>query len=335
MSFWLGASLALFYAAPAAQAATIADITAAAAKEGKVVWYDSLPREQGEAILGEFQKAYPMVKTIEYLEVPGAQKNAKITQESMAGGPTADVVIDDPSSIMGMQRQGFVLPVDWQALGVASQLNTPNEFMVAVTASTYGEFYNTDKIAAGDVPKTYDALVDPKWKGRIATWARAAGLATLAAAWGDEKTTAFVEKLVALQPRRFTSTYALAEAIGAGEVDLSFSIYHTAQPTIKKGAPVKWLFLDPIPVGPLYGYLLSNGRYPNAGKLLLKWLGSTDGALVYERVALRGNPFLPETATAKMLANKPLAMFDNDTAVNKADYIIGLEEKYGRMLQGR
>lgn len=328
---------ALLVVAPGVQAAeTLAAVAATAAKEAHVLWYDSLPREQGDTILREFQKAYPMVTTAEYLEVPGAQKNAKITQESMAGGPTADVSLDDAASIMAFQKQGFVLPLDWSALEAPMSPNgTPNEYMIAVTAPLYGMLYNTTKIAAADAPASYEALVDPRWKGRIGTWARANGIATLPAAWGEDKTTAWVAKLAALQPRRYSSTYALAEAVGAGEVDLAYSIHHTAQPTIKKGAPVAWVFLDPIPVAPLYGYLLSNGRNPAAGKLLLKWLGSPEGALAYERVAERGNPFLAATQTAKLLAGKSIAMYDPKVAVEKAEWLKELEEKYGRMLQGR
>jgi ABC-type Fe3+ transport system substrate-binding protein len=106
-------------------------------------------------------------------------------------------------------------------------------------------------------------------------------------------------------------------------------------PTIEKGAPVKWVFLEPVPVGPLYGVLLKHGRNPNASKLLLAWLGSTQGAMVYEKVSKRGNPFIPATQTAKLLAGKKISIFDVKTEVEKARWYNDLEASYGRMLQGR
>ncbi len=98
---------------------------------------------------------------------------------------------------------------------------------------------------------------------------------------------------------------------------------------------MKWRFLEPVPVGPLYGVLLKYGRNPNAGKLLLAWLGSKDGSLAYEKVAKRRNPFIPETETAKMLKRKKTSMFDAETEVAKAQWYNDLEPKFGRMLQGR
>ena len=319
----------------AAAADKLDDIIAAAKKEGHVVWYDSLPRNQGEAILAEFHKAYPFIKA-DYLEVPGAEKVARITQESMAGGPTADVTLDGAAAAMRQQEQGFLLPVDWKGLGIdLSPQRTPNEYLIAITAPLFGVLYNTNKVKPNDVPKTYAELVDPKWQGRIGTWARANGFATMLAAWGEDKTTDYVKKLAALHPRLYRSTYSIAESIGAGEIDLAFTIYHTAVPTMEKGAPVKWQWLEPIPVTPLYGYLLKEGRNHAAGKLLLMWLGSAKGAIVYEQVSSRGNPFVPETKTAKMLAGKKISMFDAQTEVKKADWVNKLETKFGHILQGR
>src|SRR5690606_23684443 len=202
----------------AAAAESLDEIKAAAAKEGKVVWYDSLPRAQGDAILAEFQKAYPEIKTVEYLEVPGAAKTARITQESRAGGPTADVTLDRPAAGMRHQAAGFVEAVDWKALGVeTSKERTPNQYLIAITAPVYGVLYNTNKVKEAEAPKSYEELVDPKWAGRAGTWARAIAFVILSADWGEEKTDAYVKKLAALKPKLYRSTYAAAQSVGAGE----------------------------------------------------------------------------------------------------------------------
>jgi iron(III) transport system substrate-binding protein len=325
-------------ALPATQAAaqTLDEVKAAAAKEGKVVWYDSLPRAEGDAILAEFQKAFPIIKSVEYLEVPGAAKTARITQESRAGGPTADVTLDAAAAGMRHAESGFLHKVDWKALGVdMSKERTPNEYLVAVTAPLFGILYNTNKVKDDEAPKTFDELADAKWSGRVGTWSRAIGFVILAADLGEEKTTSLVEKFSALKPKLYRSTYAAAQSVGAGEVDVIYGIHHTAIPTIEKGAPVKWRFLEPVPVSALYGVLLKHGRNPNAGKLLLAWLGSKEGALAYEKVAKRGNPFIAETETSKMLKGRKLSMFDAETEVAKATWYNDLEAKFGRMLQGR
>jgi len=336
---WCGiaAAIAAFgLAAGTAAAQTLDEVKAGATKEGKVVWYDSLPRAEGDAILAEFQKAFPFVKSVEYLEVPGAAKTARITQESRAGGPTADVTLDGPASGMRHAASGFLLPVDWKALGIeGSKDRTPNEYLIAITTPLFGILYNTDKVKEADAPKTYEELLDAKWSGRVGTWSRAIGFVILAADWGEPKTVDYVTKFSALKPKLYRSTYAAAQSVGAGEVDIIFGIHHTAVPTIEKGAPVKWRFLEPVPVGPLYGVLLKHGRNPNAGKLLLAWLGTKEGALAYEKVAKRGNPFIPETETSKMLKGRKISSFDPKTEVEKAQWYNDLEARFGRMLAGR
>lgn len=330
------ASAATLLGTGPAAAQALAELRAGAAREGKVLWYDSLPRDQGETILKEFQKAFPEVKTAEYLEVPGAQKTARLTQESTAGGPTADVNIDAASSAMGFAAKGFLNTADWKAAGVeTSEARTPNEYLIAVTTPLFGMLYNTNKIKDAEAPKNYDELVDAKWAGRMGTWARGIGMATLAADWGEEKTLAYVTKFAALKPKLYRSTYDAAASVGAGEIDLAYIIHHTSLPTIEKGAPVKWVFLEPIPMSPLYAALMKHGRNPNAGRLLAVWLGSEAGSLAYEKVAKRGNPFIDSTETAKLLKGKKLSYFGAKAEVERAAWFNALETRISRMLAGR
>jgi len=323
-------------AATSAKAESRDDIIAAAKKEGAILWYDSLPRDQGEAILRDFQKEYPFVTDIEYLEVPGSQKIARITQESRAGGPTADVVINNAAGQKEHYDNGFLLDVDWAALGVkTSPAMTPTPYMIATAVSIYGLLYNTDKLSADEAPKSWDELVDPEWKGRIGPWARALGLVQFETVWGQEKTEEYVKAFAKLDPKLYRSTYTIAQSVGAGEIDLAFTIYHTALPTVDKGAPVKFVFLDPTPVSVLYASPLKYGEHPNVAKLFLAWLSTKNGALSYEAVAKRGNYLVPETETAKMLEGRTLAVDPAEEEIAQAAHINEMEGKYARILAGR
>lgn len=329
------ALLPVLVALPAA-AQTLEETIAAAKKEGAILWYDSLPREQGERILKEFQKDYPFVSRLEYLEVPGAQKTARVTQELRAGGPTADVLIDTPSGIQNYIDAGFAVKIDWKGLQVpVSAVHTPNDYIVAVTTPSYGLLYNTTKVSDAEVPGSWETLLDPKWKKRIGTWARVNGFVNFVPLWGEDKARAYIRQFAELQPRLFRSTYTAAQAVGSGEIDIAFTIYHTALPTIEKGAPVKWVYLDPTPVALLYGVILKYGKNPSSAKLLLKWLGSKNGALAYEAVAQRGNHLVPETRTAQMLKGKTLAYPNAQDEIKNAALYNRLEAEYGKILAGR
>ena len=340
MRHWMkaaGVSIALLTGSIApAGAATLDEVIAGAKKEGAILWYDSLPAEQGNAILQAFQKEYPFITKIEYLEVPGSAKMARIAQESRAGGPTADVSINNAAAAQEHIGQGFVTEIDWKALQVPVSADlTPDKYMIAATTSTYVLVYNTNKVKESEVPKNYEEMIDPKWKKRIGTWSRAITFVTFDSVWGQEKTTEYVRSFAKLEPQLFRSTYTIAQAVGAGEIDLGYTIYHTALPTLEKGAPIKFVFLEPVPLSMLYATALKHGKNPNAAKLFLKWLGTTNGALAYEKQAQRGNYLVPETATAKMLKGKKLAFDTAQQEIEKAARYNKMEGDFNKILSGR
>jgi iron(III) transport system substrate-binding protein len=312
-------------------------VKAAATKEGKVLWYDSLAQEQGDKIIKAFQQDNPFIKDAKYLEVPSGQRVARVTQESRAGGPTADVDFMNAAGTVGYYNQGFLTDVDWKALGVKTSSDvTPTNYMIATTASMYGIYYNTKNIPEADAPKSTDDLLNPKWKGKIAIWSRFSDQMTAYyTVWGEQKVRDFASKFAAQQPKMFDSNFTIAERVGSGEFDLGFTTFHTTLPTTEKGAPVKWNSLDPVPVSPLYGYVLKYGQNPNAAKLLLLWLSQAKGATVYEDVAGRGDPFVPETKMAKMMGNAKIATIPPDVAVKDADKITKLSQDVDKMFTGK
>jgi len=327
--------------ASSGQAATGNDsyeaVKASAEKEGKLVWYDSLAQDQGDKILQSFVADYPAMKGAKYVEVPSGNRVARVTQESRAGGPTADVDFMSAAGSVAYHDQGFLMDVDWKALGIQTSPNeTPNSYMVAVTAPMYGVYYNTKKVSDAEAPKSIEDLLDPKWKGRIGTWARFGEMMiNYYTVWGDQKVLDFAKKFAQQDAKFLDSNFTVAQGVGSGEYDVSFTTFHTTLPTTAKGAPVKWNNLDPVPVSPLFGYVLKYGQYHDGGKLLLYWLAGAKGALVYEDVSGRGNPFVPETKMAKMLGSAKVAQIPVDVAVKDADKINKLAADVGKIVSGK
>ena len=313
---------------------SLAETAQAASKEGRFTWYDSIAPDEVTLIVAAFEKRYPTVK-VDYIEVGGSARVARITQESKAGGPTTDITTLSAANIMGLAAQGLLRTVDWKALGSDASL-APNEYMLATAATVFVTIYNSDKVSEADAPRTHEALVDPKWKGRWGTWAQAAGLRTILPTWGEERTTAYVEKLAANGSRLYRNPQALAEAVGAGESDVGIFVpYHTVLPTIKKGAPVKVWFPEPLPISTVYGFLPKAGRSPNAGKLFLSWLASSEGAAALETITGRGSPFVGGTEMSRMVQGKAFAVEEAQAAIDRNEWLETMATTYGRMLQGR
>ena len=317
-------------------AATREAVIEAAKQEGGLVWYDHYDHEASEEILAAFKRAYPFVKKAEFIDVPSAQKTAKIIQESMAGGPTADVLLNDATVQKSLFDRGLTLETDWGALGVAtSPVMTPAPYIVLALTPPYVVLYNTDLVKEADVPRSWDDAVDVKWKGHTGHWMRAAFFVGLSAGIGEAKARDLVDRLAALQPRLFDGQFPLSQAVGSGEISLAITAYDSAIRIVEKGAPVKLIGLDPTPFGMICGGVLKYGKNPNTARLFLAWLASPEGAITFEKMTKRGNYFVAGTETSKLLKDRKLSYFSPEQSIAQAKKLNALEVEFSRKLAGR
>lgn len=303
----LGVAGALtFGATGAAQADMHGDLAAKAADEPGVIWYESSQEDQADKIVAAFNETYPDVSVTHVRVVGGNKLAARVVQEMQAQGHTADVITGGATHTWQLNDRGYLMDVDWAGLGIPEAL-TPTPFTVATAASVYAVLYNTDKVSDEEAPKTWDELLDDKWKGRIGSWVRAAAFAQMAKPWGREEAEARLRDLVALEPFLFKSTFPMAQQVGAGEVDVALGFYHTAQPPIQAGAPLKVVALDPTPMHTIYTSITTDAPSPNGAKLFLSWLTSPEGAKAYEEATNRGSHLLEGTKTQALLDGLAIA----------------------------
>lgn len=325
------AVLAAAFAASAspARADVLGDLAAKAAKGGEVVWYESSPEEQIDAVVAAFNKRYPKVR-VKFVRVVGGNEFAsRAVQESQARGYTADVLTGGADHIWQLNERGILARVNWAELGIPKQL-APTDFTVATSASIYVVLWNTNKVKDSEAPKTWDEVLDPKWTGRVGSWVRASAFAELASGWGAEKAEAALKQFITLKPFLFKSTFPLAQQVAAGEVDVAIGFYHTAQPPIKAGAPLKFRALDPTPMHTIYTSISKTSRNPDGAKLLLAWLSSPEGAKAYEDATSRGTHLLEGMQAAALIKGKNATEFP----IEKSDELGELNEKFNKMLAG-
>jgi iron(III) transport system substrate-binding protein len=324
-------------AAPASAAGTTRKaVIAAAKKESGLVWYDHYDRKASEALLAAFQRAYPFVKTVSYVDVPSAQKTARIIQESMAGGPTTDALLHGAAVTQSMYKRGLLLNADWKALGVKpSPVTTPTPYMALATTTFDVVLYNTDMVKGADVPRSWSDAFDPKWQGHIGCWMRAAPFINFLPTLGETKTRDLVRRLAALKPRLFNGLFPLAQAVGSGAIALAMTSYDTAVRVAEKGAPVAMIELDPTPVSLICGAVAKYGRNPNTARLFVAWLATPEGAIAFEKLTRRGNYFVAGTETAKLLKDRKLSYFTAEQSIAQAQKLNALEHEFSRELAGR
>ena len=141
-------------------------------------------------------------------------------------------------------------------------------------------------LAADKAPKTYQALLDPQWKGRMAI----SGVSTTAVNWVGTMLIVhgldFVRKLGQQNIRVYNLTgRALANLMSSGEVVLSPTIYNShVAASADKGAPLAWAAPGPVPVTDTGVAIARKAPHPHAAMLLIDFLMSKEGQILYQEL---------------------------------------------------
>ena len=156
----VGAAIAtaLVVAGSAARADAVQDLAAVAGKKGPVIWYESSPPEAVLKIAAAFNKRYPDIKIQFVRNTGGGGIAARIIQESEAGAATASFFIGDVAQLIPLNQRTLLLSRDWASLGIDPTLS-PTPYAVAATAALGVLVWNKQRVADGDLPKTWDEML--------------------------------------------------------------------------------------------------------------------------------------------------------------------------------
>ena len=159
----------------------------------------------------------------------------------------------------------------------------PARHWAVVRESYTGIGSNTKAIPPGRGPKSYDDLLAPEWRGRMAmsgSQSTAANfVGTLVLTRGED----FVRRLGQQDIRIYPVTSrALANLMIAGEVVLSPTIYNShVEVSAKSGAPLQWVAPGPVPVTDTAVALARGAPAPHAAMLMIDYLMSQEGQAIY------------------------------------------------------
>lgn len=298
----------LMWATTAALADT--DLYAAAKKEGQVVWYTTLIVKQAvRPIVAAFQKKYPGVK-VRYSRANSTNTAIKILSEGKAHRILGDV-FDGTSDAEPLKDAGLV--EKWTPRGLDAyppEYRDPEGYWAATHLYFLTVGINTSMVALKDAPKTFEDLLDPKWRGKMAWSPRSSTsgapgfIGNVLISMGEQKGMAYLRKLAKQKiiPVSASARKVLDQAI-AGEYPIALQIFnHHTVISAKKGAPVTWIPMEPVTNVLSAIGLIKGAPHPNAGKLLIEFMLSVEGQKVLQKANyLPAMPAVP----AKVPSLKP------------------------------
>jgi iron(III) transport system substrate-binding protein len=263
-----------------------------AKKEGQIVYYTTMTLDQSKQTVDRFEKKYPFIKVTLFRTGGGPLLN-KIFTESRGGRHDWDVVVGRGEMVLPMmQRKLLASYPSPESKMIDEQLVDKEGFWTAYYVNSYVLGWNTKLVKREDVPKSYDALLNPKWKGgQISLDTEAYGMVEgLKRAWGQEKAIAYLKKLAALDPVLKRGNTERVQLVVAGEYPLIIAYNQTIQRLTSRGAPIDWLPLEPAvtQVNPVM--IGSKAPHPNAARLFYDYILSKEGQeelRSYQRIPVR------------------------------------------------
>jgi ABC-type Fe3+ transport system substrate-binding protein len=256
-----------------------------AKKEGQVTYYSAMIVNQAlRPLTAAFQKNYPFVR-MTYWRGDSEDIEAKLAAEIRGNHLLADVVEGTGIGELAV-RAGLAQP-SWspQLAGIPERMHDPRRLWVPTRMSYFGIAYNTKLVAAGSAPRTYEDLLDDKWKGRMA-WPLLSAIGAplfvtnLRLAWGDDKAIAYLQRLRAQNIVNFGAgnPRTLVDRVIAGEYAIALQIFaHHPLISAGKGAPVAAQLLPPVASAPGTLVIPKGSRHPHAALLLMDFLLSREG----------------------------------------------------------
>jgi iron(III) transport system substrate-binding protein len=275
-------------AAPSAESRgqIAAKFYAEAKKEGKLVIY-GLGEPFLTPIRDAFRKRYPGID-IEAFDEPGRASRERVIAEQKTGRRIGDIIIAGPSNHQQLGEMGLLEPFQSSQLAfMIPELVPGGNLTSPLRASIFSVATNTKLLPAADEPKVWADLLQPKFKGKMAsddprgTGGGAGLMSSLELAFGTE----FLKKLATQDIFFAKDTGTILANMVRGEHVLFITASHDEIIAARKsGAPLKFLKLkDGIRAAGNYQSIVKSAPHMNAAKLWVEWSTSEEGQQAFAK----------------------------------------------------
>jgi iron(III) transport system substrate-binding protein len=290
IAWWLAAVaglLALFIISEApAQTSRVAEVAGyqgpdrsqrlidGAKREGSLTLYSNMPTDDNTALVGAFERKYGI--KVNLYRASSEEVRQRVLNEARARRFEVDFVLNNSPAMEALNAEQLLHEVKSPhlaelMLAVIPPYRTWAGFCLNVLVSAY----NTNLVKTADLPKSYQDLLDPRWKGRIAIEADDSDwFAGLLDHMGHDKGIKLFRAIAETNGFSVRKGHTLmANLIAAGEVPLGLTIFnYTAEQLKKRGAPIDWFALDPLVAHPNAIALAANAPRPHAAVLLFDFM---------------------------------------------------------------
>ncbi len=298
-----------------------------ARKEGRVSFYTTMAATESKMLADAFQARFPFLQ-VDITRLGSDQLLQRILTEHRAGRDLFDVVTNSGMEIHLLSKTGLLAKyVSPEAQAFFADSKDPAGRWVDMYSNLRIVTYNTRLVPKERVPKIYEDLLNPAWKGQIGfPQAQYSWYATMLRIMGEDKGRKFMQALGRQDLHYRPAPVLITQFVAAGEFNLGFVYENQVQRLKKEGAPLDIASLpfatkNMHPLG-----LAASAPHPYAGKLFIDFVLSQEGQTFIKnlgRVVSRPDIAQGDFSRFKMVAED----------ISLADRFKQIMEEYKKYLQ--
>jgi iron(III) transport system substrate-binding protein len=270
-----------------------------AKKEGVVTLYTSLAIDDANTLTAAFELKFGVKVRIWRASTEDILQRAIV--ENRASRNDSDLFETDANGLEGLRREGLLQPVQSPAFADLMPQAIKPEGWVASRLNIITGAFNTSAVNAEDVPKTYDELLNPKWKGKLGIEAGDTDwFATVVSSYGEERGLKLFRNIMSTNGASVRKGHTLiANLVASSEIPLALTTYLFKVNQLKSvGAPIQPFQLEPT-VARVSGIGLSPSAPHPYGALLFLDFMLTDAQFI-----LANRDFFPTSLKARKQTNE-------------------------------
>ena len=303
-----------------------------AKKEGTLSMYTSAQSDDMGALAAAFEKKYGIKVSV--WRTSSEKVLQRALAEARANRHTVDVLETNGPELESMHREKILQKVvSPQHANLIAPALRPHGEWVGARLNVFVQAYNTRLVKKEELPKAWEDLLNPRWKGKLGIEAEDIDwLAGMMEDLGEGRGAKLFKDIVAKNGMSVRKGHTLlTQLVASGEVPFALTVYNYKAEQLKaKGAPIAWLAVGNIAIARPNGLAIAR-RAPNPHAALLFYdfeIGEEGQRLLLSR------DFVPTNKKVDTpLGRLPLKFVDMGAMLDNYDKWVKLYEEIFRPKQ--